>query len=177
MDLRDAVLITAVSGRESRGHGGGVRGMAADEDLLIGAAKRERRNRRSGRNLILALVVAAVCAVIGWALVFRVRGFVKAIPFLPLGTVTSWLLIFGIAAFVIAGLIVAGALVLANPRKRWGDPVAGACPACGSWTLRQDTVAPGSGSLRNAPKGVVTLCDTKGCAYASANVTTASRAG
>jgi len=50
--------------------------MAADEDLLIEAAKRERRNRRSGRNLILALVVAAVCAVIGWALVFRVRAFV-----------------------------------------------------------------------------------------------------
>src|SRR6266704_3200860 len=148
--------------------------MATDEDLLIEAAKREQRNRRSGRNLLLALLVAAVCAAIGWVLVFRVRAFVKAIPFLPLGTVTSWLLVIGIAAFVIAG-----ALLLANPRKRWGDPAAGACPACGSWTLRQDTVVPadpGSGSLRNAPKGVVTLCDTKGCAYASATVTTASRA-
>jgi len=30
--------------------------------VLIEAAKRERRNRRSGRNLILALAVAAVCA-------------------------------------------------------------------------------------------------------------------
>jgi hypothetical protein len=86
--------------------------------------------------------MAAVCAAIGWVLVFRVRAFVKAIPFLPLGTVTSWLLVIGIAAFVIAGLIVAGALLLANPRKRWGDPAAGACPACGSWTLRQDTVVP-----------------------------------
>ena len=153
--------------------------MAADEDLLIGAAKRERRNRRSGRNLILALLAAAVCAAIGWVLLFRVRAFVKANPFLPLGTVTSWLLVIGIAAFVIAGLIVAGALLLANPRKRWGDPAAGACPACGSWTLRQDTVVPvdpGSSSLRNPPKGVVTLCGTKGCAYASATVTTASRA-
>ena len=153
--------------------------MATDEDLLIEAAKREQRNRRSGRNLLLALLVAAVCAAIGWVLVFRVRAFVKAIPFLPLGTVTSWLLVIGIAAFVIAGPIVAGALLLANPRKRWGDPAAGACPACGNWTLRQDTVVPadpGSGSLRNAPKGVVTLCDTKGCAYASATVTTASRA-
>jgi hypothetical protein len=150
--------------------------MATDEDLLIEAAKRERRNRRSGRNLLLALVVAAVCAVIGWVLVFRVRAFVKTIPFLPLGTVTSWLLFIGIVAFVIAGLIVVGALLAANPRKRWGDPVAGACPACGSWTLRQDTVVPAgpdTGGLRNAPKGVVTLCDTKGCAYASA---TASRA-
>jgi hypothetical protein len=154
--------------------------MATDEDLLIAAAKRERRNRRSGRNLLLALVVAAVCAAIGWVLIFRVRALLKAIPFLPLGTVTGWLLVIGIAAFVIAGLIVAGAVLLANPRKRWGDPVAGACPSCGSWTLRQDTVAPAApdtSGLRNAPKGVVTLCDAKGCGYASATVTTASRAG
>ena len=153
--------------------------MATDEDLLIEAAKQEQRNRRSGRNLLLALLMAAVCAAIGWVLVFRVRAFVKAIPFLPLGTVTSWLLVIGIAAFVVAGLIVAGGLLLANPRKRWGDRVAGACPACGSRTLRQDSVVPadpGSGSLRTAPKGVVTLCGTKGCAYASATVTTASRA-
>jgi len=153
--------------------------MATDEDLLIEAAKRERRNRRSGRNLLLALAVAAVCAVIGWVLVFRVRAFLKGIPFLPLGTVTGWLLVIGIAAFVVAGLIVAGALLAANPSKRWGDPVAGACPACGSWTLRQNTVSPAgpdTGSLRNPPKGVVTLCDTKGCTYATATVTTASRA-
>jgi hypothetical protein len=94
--------------------------------------------------------------------------------------VTSWLLIIGIAAFVIAGLIVTGAIMLASPGKRWGDPVAGTCPVCGSRTLRQDTVAPagpGSGNLRNAPKGVVTLCGTKGCAYATATVTTASSAG
>ena len=150
--------------------------MATDEDLLIEAAKRERRNRRSGRSLILALAAAAVCAVIGWVLVFRVRAFVKAIPFLPLGAVSGWLLFAGIAAFVIAGLIVAGALLTASPGKPWGDPVAGGCPACGSWTLRQDTVVVVAGSHENVPKGVVTLCDTKGCSYASATVTTASRA-
>ncbi len=148
--------------------------MATDEDLLIEAAKREQRNRRSGRNLLLALLMAAVSAAIGWVLVFRVRAFVKTIPFLPLGTVTSWLLVIGIAAFVIAGLIVAGALLLANPRKRWGDPVVGACPTCGNWTLRQGTVTPNS-SESGTPKGVVTLCDTRGCRYASATVTTASR--
>ena len=146
--------------------------MATDEDLLIEAAKRQRRNRRSGRNLLIALAVAAVCAGIGWVLVFRVRAFLKAIPFLPLGTLTTWLLFIGIAAFVIAGLIVAGALMAASPRKRWGDPVAGACPACGNWTLRQNTVTPDD---PGAPKGVVTLCDSSGCAYASATVTTASR--
>lgn len=154
--------------------------MATDEELLIEAARRELRNRRSGRNLLLALAAAAVFAVIGWVLVFRVRPLVKAIPFLPLGGLTSWLLVAGIVCFVIAGLIVAAALLLANPRKRWGDPVVGACPACGNWTLRQDTMAPagpGAGGLRNAPKGVVTLCDTRGCGYASATVTTASRAG
>src|SRR5579859_3267578 len=154
--------------------------MATDEDLLIEAAKRERRNLRSGRNLIFALIAAAVCAGIGWVLIFRVRSFLKAIPFLPLGTVTNWLLLIGIVAFVIAGLIVAGAFLLANPRKRWGDPAVGGCPTCGNWTLRQDTVvATGSGAvdLKTQPKGVVTLCDTKGCNYASATVTTASRAG
>ena len=146
--------------------------MATDEALLIEAARRERRNRRSGRNLLLALVVAAVCAAIGWVLVFRVRAFLKAIPFLPLGTVTSWLLVIGIIAFVVAGLIVVGALLMANPRKRWGDPVVGGCPACGNWNLRQATVAPAGQGAR----GVVILCDTKGCTHASATVTTASHA-
>ena len=148
--------------------------MATDEDLLIKAAQRERKNRRSGRTLLFSLVAAAVCAGIGWVLVFKVRAFLKSIPFLPLGTVTGWLMIIGIIAFVIAGLIVAGALLLANPRKRWGDPVVGACPTCGNWTLRQGTVTPNS-SESGTPKGVVTLCDTKGCTYATATVTTASR--
>jgi hypothetical protein len=146
--------------------------MATDEDLLIEAARRERRNHRSGRNLVLALAVAAVFAVVGWLLVFKVRGFLKAIPFLPLGAVTGWVVIVGIIAFVVAGLIVAGALVMANPRKRWGDPLVGGCPACGNWTLRQGTVTP----VGKGPRGVVILCDTKGCTHASATVTTASRA-
>jgi hypothetical protein len=150
--------------------------MARDEDLLIEAARREHRNRRSGRNLLISLVVAAVFVAVGWVLVFKVRAFLKAIPFLPLGTVTGWLLIIGVIAFVIAGLIVAGALLMANPRKRWGDPVAGACPSCGNWTLRQDSVTPVKPESGSTPKGVVTLCDTKGCSYASASVTTASRA-
>ena len=146
--------------------------MATDEDLLIEAARRERRNHQSGRNLLLALAGAAVCAAIGWVLVFRVRGFLQAIPFLPLGAVTKWLLVIGIIAFVVAGLIVVGAVLMANPRKRWGDPVVGGCPACGNWTLRRGTATAGG----SGPKGVVILCDTKGCAHASATVTTASHA-
>jgi hypothetical protein len=144
--------------------------MVTDEELLIEAARKQRRNRRSGRNLIFALVVAVVCAAIGWLLIFRVRAFLKAIPFLPLGTVTGWLLVIGVVAFVVAGIIVAGALLMANPRKRWGDPLVGGCPVCGNWTLRQGTVAP----VGNGPKGVVILCDTRGCVHASATVTTAS---
>ncbi|HEY6295424.1 MAG TPA: hypothetical protein VIX15_07145 [Streptosporangiaceae bacterium] len=146
--------------------------MATDESLLIEAGRRERRNRRSGRNLLLALGSAAVFAAIGWVLVFRIRAFLQGIPFLPLGTVTRGLLVVGIIAFVVAGLIVAGALLMANPRKRWGDPVVGPCPACGNWTLRQGTVTP----VGQGPRGVVILCDTKGCAHASATVTTASHA-
>lgn len=146
--------------------------MATDEDLLIEAARRERRNRRTGRNLLLALLVAAVFAAIGWVLIFRARAFLRAIPFLPLGTVTNWLLVAGIIAFAVAALIVVAALLMANPRKRWGEPVVGSCPACGNWTLRRGTVVPAD----HGPKGVVILCDTKGCAHASATVTTASHA-
>ena len=146
--------------------------MATDEALLIEAARRERRNRRSGRSLLLALAVAAVFAGLGWVLAFRVRGFLRAIPFLPLGAVTKWLLVIGIIAFVVAGLIVVGALLMANPRKRWGEPLVGACPACGNWTLRQGSVTP----VGHGPKGVVILCDTRGCTHASATVTTASHA-
>jgi hypothetical protein len=146
--------------------------MASDEEVLIEAARRERRNRRSGRNLLLALAVAAVVAAAGWVLVFRVRGFLQAIPFLPLGTVTRWLLVIGVIAFIVAALIVVGGVLMANPRKRWGDPVVGGCPACGNWTLRQGTAAPAG----RGPKGVVILCDTRGCTHASATVTTASHA-
>jgi hypothetical protein len=145
--------------------------MATDENVLIEAARKERKNHQSGRNLLLTLLVAVVFAVIGWALVFRVRAFLKAIPFLPLGAVTGWLLVIGVVAFVVAGLVAVGGLLAANPRKRWGDPLVGACPACGNWTLRQATVAPAGG-----PKGVVILCYTKGCNHAKATVTTASRA-
>lgn len=145
--------------------------MATDEDVLIAAARRERRNHRSGRSLLLALIAAAVCAAIGWVLVFKVRAFVKSIPVLPLGAVTGWLLVIGVIAFVVAGLIVVGGVLMANPRKRWGDPLVGGCPACGNWTLRQETVAPAGG-----PRGVVILCDSKGCSHASATVTTASHA-
>lgn len=149
--------------------------MATDEDLLIETARRQLRNRRSGRSLLIALAAAALCAVTGWVVIFKVRAFVKSVPFLPLGAVTGWLLLIGIVAFVIAGLIAAGAFVRARPRKRWGDPVAGACPSCGNWTLRQDTVTPAAADARSAPTGVVTICDTAGCAYATAAVTTASR--
>jgi hypothetical protein len=153
--------------------------MKGDEDLLIQAARRGRGNHRSGRNLIFALVAAAACAAAGWVLIFRVRAFIRAIPFLPLGGVSNWLLLIGVVALVLAAAIVVGAVLVANPRKRWGDPVVGPCPDCGNWTLRQDVVthAGDPGSPGAAPKGVVTLCDTRGCRYASATVTTASRAG
>lgn len=154
--------------------------MTDDEDRLVQAARRERRNHTSGRNLLFALIAAAACAAVGWVLIFRVRAFLKAIPFLPLGAVTNWLLLAGVVALVLAAAIVVGALLVANPRKRWGNPAVGPCPDCGNWALRQDTVAPvgaDSGSPGTTPKGVVTLCGTKGCGYASATVTTSSRAG
>ena len=152
---------------------------AADEDLLIDAAIKQRKAHRWGFNMLLTLVVAAVFAAIGWVVLFRVRPFIKAIPLLPLGTLTTALLVIGVIAFVIAGLLVLGAVFAANPRSRWGDAAPGTCPLCGHRTLRQEVIEhtdPGT-TTRTGPKGVVTLCETPGCPYATVKVTTPAPPG
>ena len=151
----------------------------ADEQLLIGDAKKQRRRQRSGVNFIITLAVAAVLGVVGWLVTFQVRPFVKSIPFLPLGSVTTFLLYVGLAAFGLAALCVLGAWLFAKPGKPWGDPLVGACPRCGNWTLRQRAIehyALQPGNLRHYIKGVVTLCTTKGCEHATAKVTSPARA-
>lgn len=152
---------------------------ATDEDLLIDDAISQRKSHKRGANLLATLTLAAVFAAAGWFLVFWLRPLVKSIPFLPLGTVTTSLLVIGVAAFAVAGLLVAGAVFFANPWSRWGDAVAGTCPLCGKQTLRQEKVEhsaweeghPEAG-IKKGPRGIVTLCETPGCPYATAKVTT-----
>jgi hypothetical protein len=150
-----------------------------DEDLLIDAAIGQRKSHKRGGNLLATLTLAAVFAVVGWFLVFWLRPLIKSIPFLPLGTVTTTLLVVGVIAFAIAGLLVAGAVFFANPLARWGDAVPGTCPRCGKRALRQEKVEysgwedgrPEAG-IKKGPRGIVTLCETRGCSYAAATVTT-----
>jgi hypothetical protein len=150
-----------------------------DEDLLIDAAVSERKSHKRGTNLFATLTVAALFAAVGWFLVFWLRPLIKSVPLLPLGTVTTSLLAIGVIAFAIAGLLAAGALFFANPLARWGDAAPGSCPRCGKRALRQETVEytgweeghPEAG-IRKGPRGIVTLCETAGCGYASATVTT-----
>ena len=151
----------------------------ADERLLIDDARKQRNRQRSGFNFIITLAVAAVLVVLGWLVIFQVRPLVKSIPFLPLGSVTSFLLYAGLAAFGLAALCVLGAWLFAKPGKTWGDPLVGACPKCGNWTLRQRTIehyTEEPGNLRHYIKGVVTLCVTKKCDHATAKVTSPARA-
>ena len=151
----------------------------ADERLLIEDARKQRNRQRSGFNFIITLVVAAVFGVVGWLVIFQARPFIKSIPFLPLGSVTTFLLYVGLAAFGLAALCVVGAWLFAKPGKQWGDPLVGGCPRCGNWTLRQRTIehyTEEPGNLRHYIKGVVTLCATKGCQHATATVTTPARA-
>jgi hypothetical protein len=150
-----------------------------DEDLLIDAAVRQRKSHKRGANLLATFTLAAVFAAVGWFLLFWLRPLIKSIPFLPLGTVTTTLLVVGLIAFAIAGLLVAGAVFFANPLSRWGDAVPGTCPRCGKRALRQETVEysgweegrPEAG-IKKGPRGLVTLCETRGCSYAAATVTT-----
>jgi hypothetical protein len=150
-----------------------------DEQLLIDDARKKRNRQRSGFNLIITLAVGLAFAVVGWLLIFQVRPFVRSIPFLPLGSVSTFLLYAGLAGFGIAALCVLGAFLFAKPGKPWGDPLVGACPRCGNWTLRQRTIehyTEEPGNLRHYIKGVVTLCVTKGCDHATAKVTSPARA-
>src|SRR5260221_1281418 len=152
---------------------------SADERRLIDDARKQRNRQRSGFNFITTLAVAALLAVLGCLVIFQVRPFVKSIPFLPLGSVTSFLLYAGLAAFGIAALCVLGAWLFAKPGKTWGDPLVGACPKCGNWTLRHRTIehyTDEPGNLKHYLKGVVTLCTTKGCNHATAKVTSPARA-
>jgi hypothetical protein len=150
-----------------------------DEDLLIDAAVSQRKSHKRGANLLATFTLAAVFAAVGWFLLFWLRPLIKSIPFLPLGTVTTTLLVVGVIAFAIAGLLVAGAVFFANPLARWGDSVPGTCPRCGNRTLRQEKVEysgweegrPEAG-IKKGPRGIVTLCETRGCGYAAATVTT-----
>jgi hypothetical protein len=152
---------------------------ATDEELLIREALRKRQATRSGRNLIITLAAAVICGVLGWAVLFQVRPFIKAIPLLPTGSVLATLLWIGIGAFALAGLLAVGGVAFASPRKPWGKEFPGACPKCLSLSLREDTVEfikRDGARLNVGPRGLVILCETRGCDYASAKVTTASRA-
>jgi hypothetical protein len=148
-----------------------------DEDLLIDAAVSQRKSHKRGANLLATFTLAAVFAAVGWFLVFWLRPLIKSIPFLPLGTVTTTLLAVGVIAFAIAGLLVAGAVFFANPLARWGDAVPGTCPRCGNRALRQEKVEcsgweegrPEAG-IKKGPRGIVTLCESRGCTYAAATV-------
>jgi hypothetical protein len=149
-----------------------------DEDLLIEDAIGQRKSHKRGYNLFATLALAAVFAAVGWLLVFWLRPMIKSIPLLPLGSVTTGLLVIGLIAFAVAGLLTAGAYFVANPWARWGDAVPGACPLCGKRSLRQEKVEhaaweeghPEAG-VKKGPRGIVTLCGTPGCAYATATVT------
>jgi hypothetical protein len=152
-----------------------------DEDLLIDDAISQRKSHKRGYNLFATLAVAAIFAAIGWFLLFWLRPLIKSAWFLPLGTVSTTLLFVGIIAFAVAGLLVVGALFVANPWARWGDALSGKCPLCGNRSLRSEKVEhtgwedghPEAG-IKKGPRGIVTLCETQGCQYATATVTTPS---
>src|SRR5262249_48021694 len=76
----------------------------------------------------------------------------------------------------ILGLGIAGFFLLAafasSPMASWGNKVPGNCSSCGEDRLRSGTVS--GGTATDAPRGIVTLCETPGCDYAGARVTRAS---
>jgi len=152
----------------------------ADEEILIQMARAERRQHRSGVSMFGMLGVAGAFGVVGGLLIFLPHLVSRVLP----GPLRFLLGAFSLPLFITVGIIallIAVFFLLAafasSPFASWGNKVAGDCPSCGQPKLRSDKV-PGaaSGNVADAPRGVVTLCETRGCDYAAARVTRASGA-
>jgi hypothetical protein len=144
----------------------------SDEDILIQAARTERGQHRSGASMAGMLAVAVIFGMAGALLIFLPH-IVAMIPFIG-GFSAAVMVTMGVVAFAIAGFFLLAGLA-SSPLASWGSPVPGDCPTCGQSRLRSDTVpGPAGGTLRGGLRGVVTLCETRGCDYASARVTRAS---
>jgi hypothetical protein len=134
---------------------------------LIRKAVRQRASRRSGRSRVTAILVIAVIATLGLALIFVLPNHVAGI-------------ILGIIALVCAAL---GLITLPelNPANPWGEASPASCPRCGQHSLRQKRMelyrqTHSLGSGRGAAiytrtttvtwSGIVTLCTTD-CGYTS----------
>jgi hypothetical protein len=146
-----------------------------DEDILIQAARTERGQHRSGASMVGMLGTAAAFGVVGCFLVFVPHLLAMLLP-LPLHLLLGGFSLpvfttLGVLAFGIAGFFLLVAFA-SSPLASWGNKLPGDCPLCGQARLRSDTV-PGraSGTVKDAPRGVVTLCETSGCDYAAARVT------
>ena len=152
----------------------------ADEDILIQAARSERGQHRSGASMAGMLGVAAAFGVVGCFLIFVPRVIAMLLP-LPISLLLGG---FSLPVFVTLGVVALGIAVFfllaafaSSPLASWGNKLPGDCPSCGQARLRSDTVPGGTSStVRDAPRGVVTLCENPGCDYAAAHVTRASGA-
>jgi hypothetical protein len=152
----------------------------SDEDVLIQAARSERGQHRSGASMVGMLGAAVAFGVVGSFLIFVPRLIAMLLP-LPISLLLGG---FSLPVFVTLGILafgIAGFFLLAgfasSPLASWGNKLPGDCPRCGHARLRSGTVSGGpSGTVRDAPRGIVTLCETPGCDYAAARVTRASGA-
>lgn len=151
----------------------------ADEDILIQAARSERGQHRSGASMVGMLGVAVAFGVAGCLLIFVPHLLTILLPG-PLrllgGFSVPILTTLGILALGIAGFFLLAAFA-SSPLASWGNKLPGDCPSCGQPRLRSDTVPSGTtGTVKDTPRGIVTLCDTSGCDYAAVRVTRASGA-
>lgn len=149
----------------------------ADEDILIQAARAERGQHRSGKSMVSMLAVAVTFGVLGCLLIFAPRLLSAILPG-PLRLILGLSFFVSVPGFV--ALAIAGFFLLASlassPLASWGSKVPGDCPSCGQPQLRSDMVpSQGTANAGEAPRGVVTLCETPGCDYAAARVTRPSR--
>lgn len=150
----------------------------SDEDTLIQTARAERKQHRSGASMFALIGVAVAFGVVGGVLVSvpHVVSMLLPVPINLLlgGFSTTVFVTLGVVAFGIAVFFLLAAFA-SSPLASWGNKLPGDCPSCGQPRLRSGVVPTGTeGTVKGAPRGVVTLCETPGCDYATARVTRAS---
>jgi hypothetical protein len=146
----------------------------SDEDILIGAARAERRQHRSGASMFAVLGAAVAFGAVGCLLIIGSRlatRFLSGLFSVFGGISVPVFASVGVIALGIAGFFLLAAFA-SSPLAAWGSRLPSDCPVCHQRTLRSGTVPGLAGGIpEGGPRGVVTLCEASGCSYAAVRVT------
>ena len=137
----------------------------ADEDTLIQAARAERRQHRSGASMVAMLGVAVALGVAGCLLIFVPHLVTMLLP-RPISLLLGASRCLSSSPWASSSSASPGSSCWRRLRRaRWPREGTGCreLPELRPASVRSDTVPGRARATSDAPRGVVTLCETPGC--------------